>query len=119
MGKTSLALSKWVHLGNTASGGALAQELALAVRPLDHHGHHAARKVKRNLIDLAILFERQLAGHLAMPEHGAVEHVFEAGLEMADEESVAQDVEVLVFEDVAIEFEDDVVHRQGPGLVGA
>ena len=52
-------------------------------------------------------------------QHRAVEDVFQAGLEMADEIGVAQHFVAFVFEDVAMEFQDDVVNRQRAGLVGA
>ena len=52
-------------------------------------------------------------------QHGAIEDVFQAGLKMADEICVAQDLFAFFFDDVAMQLENDVVHRQRAGLVGA
>ena len=98
---------------------ALGQQLPFAVRAFDGHGHHAARKVERDFVHHLVFFDAEFAVQFLVMQHGAVEDVFQAGLEMADEVGVAQHRFALVFEHVAVQFEDDVVNGQRAGLVGA
>ena len=57
--------------------------------------------------------------HFLVLQDGAIEDVTKAGLEVANQISVTEDFEILLFENVAIDFQDDVVHRQRAGFVGA
>ena len=98
---------------------ALGQHLALTVGTFNHHGHHAARKIERDFVRLDIFVHGKFMVQLRVFQHGAVEHIFQARLEMADEIGVAQHLVAFLFEDVAMNFEDDVVNRERAGLVGA
>ena len=98
---------------------AFGQQLPLARWTLDGDGHHPARKVEGDFVHFDVLIDREFAMQFLVPQDGAVEDVFQAGLEMADEVGVAQDVLVFLFEDVAIDLQDDVIHGQRARLVGA
>ena len=65
--------------------GAFGQQLPLPVRALHHDGHHPAGEVEGNLVHLVVFIERESAMQLLVVQHGAVEDVLEAGLEVADE----------------------------------
>ena len=54
-----------------------------------------------------------------MVQHGAVEDVLEPGLEVAEEVGILEHGLAFALEDVAIDFEDDVVRGERAGLVGA
>src|SRR5262249_53579374 len=84
-----------------------------------HHGHDLSGKVERNLIHLADLGDGQMFSLQGVVENGAVEQVFQAGLEMAVEIGQHQDTLILLQDDVAVSFEDDAVHGEGTCLVGA
>ena len=92
----------------------------LAIKPvpavgLDDHRHDLAAEIEGNLIDLAGVIQRQLA----MRQDGAVQHVLQAGLEVAVQIGGAQDVVAVFADDVAVFFQDDAVHGERAGLIGA
>ena len=100
-------------------GRALGQNLVIASGRFDDDGHHPAREIERDFIHLPVIFNRELFVDVLMLQHGAVQHIFESGLEMADEIGVEQDGIALVLEDVAMDFQDDVVAGEGAGFVRA
>ena len=52
-------------------------------------------------------------------QHGAIEDIFQAGLKMADDISIAQDLFAFFLMNVAVQLQNDVIHRQRAGLVRA
>ena len=66
---------------------ALADQLVVLVARAHHHRHAPARKVERDLVDLAVvLLELELGGQLDVLKHRVVEQVLQAGLVVAVEE---------------------------------
>ena len=92
-----VASEDWLHgekfaialeLGAAAEDGfgrAFGEQLMFVVGRLDEDGHHPARKIKGDFVHFAVLVNAQFSVGLAVFEDGAVEDVFEAGLEVADE----------------------------------
>ena len=71
--------------------GALGQQAARCPSgALDHDRHHAAGEVEGDFVHLAELVDRERAVQLLVVQHGAVEDVLEAGLEVADEVGILQ-----------------------------
>ncbi len=85
-----------------------------------HHRHATPVEVKRNLIDL---LERranlQVAVHLNVLEHRHIQQVFQAGLVVAVEVGHFQHVIRLFAPHVHMARQENLVLRQGAGLVGA
>ena len=52
-------------------------------------------------------------------QNGAIEDIFQAALKMADDISLAQDLFAFFLMNVAVQFENDAIHRQRAGLVRA
>ncbi len=79
------------------------------------------RRVKSNGISSTLLnlFDRERAVQLLMVEDGAVQDVFEAGLEVAEEIGVLQHGLALALEHVTVDFQDDMVGGERARLVGA
>ena len=98
---------------------AFGEQLALPIRSLDHHGHHAAGEVERDFVHFGELVHGEFLVQLRVFQHRAVEHIFEARLEMADQIGIAQHFIALVLEDIAMDFQNDVVNRERAGFVRA
>ena len=108
--------------GATGKNGlrrALGQDEVFVVRGFDNDGHHLAGKVEGDFVHLFVIVNTKFLPGLGMAQDGAIQHVFQAGLEMADEVGIEQDGVAFLFEDVAMNFQDDVIAGEGAGLVGA
>ena len=99
-------------------GRTLADEPVHPLRRLDHHGHQAPGEVERDFIDFPPVLERETVVQ-PMLEHGAIEHVLEARLEVAVQIGEREHTFVSVAGDIAVALEEDVVLCEGAGLVGA
>ena len=119
IGRISPVAFKLGAMGKDRLRGALGQNPVLMLRGLHDDRHHLARKIKRDFVHLHVIDDAQFLLRLRMAQHRAIQHVFQSGLEMADEVGIQQHGVALVFEHVAMEFQDDVIAGERAGLVRA
>ena len=91
----------------------------MSIRPINYHRHHSTRKIERDLVDLRVFIEREFFMQFRVFQNGAIEDIFQSGLEMADDICIAQDLFAFFLMNVAVQLQNDVIHRQRAGLVRA
>mmetsp|Transcript_37512 Transcript_37512/g.87390 ORF Transcript_37512/g.87390 Transcript_37512/m.87390 type:complete len:432 (-) Transcript_37512:1781-3076(-) len=99
---------------------AFADQQVAARRGRNHDRHAAPAEIERHLVDdaPARVDAVQLA-HLHVLQHGFVEQIAQAGLEMTVEPCKLQHAFGLIAVHVQMALEDDAVLGEGAGLVGA
>ena len=99
---------------------ALADEEVLAVSRETTTERRRREKVERYLVHLRIAaVDSEHLVQVDMRQHGIVEQVAQAGLEVAVQKGVLQDPLAFLAVDVEMALQDDAVLRQRAGLVGA
>ena len=95
------------------------EEDRLAFGILHQDGHHAAREVERDLVQLLVLLHHGLLVEVGTIQNRPVEQVPEAGLKVADEVAIEKHFLALLSIDVAMPHEDDPIFGERSGLVRA
>ena len=99
-------------------GSALADDAILAFWSTHNYRHDAALKVEWDLVDLRVLREFARGVAIGVREDRAIQEILQAGLEVAVHVRQRENALVLLQHNVAVFFQNDVVHRQRAGLVG-
>jgi hypothetical protein len=105
--------------GEDRLGSALGDDAVLAVGGADDDRHDAAGEIEGDLVDLGLLGDASVLVSFLVREHRPIQDVLEARLKVAVGIGERQHVLALAQQNVAVAFENDLVHRQGTRLVGA
>src|ERR1035437_10018124 len=98
---------------------AFGQKDRLAFRTLDEYGHHAPRKVERNLVQLLILLDKRLLVKIGTIQNRGVKQVLQACLEMTDEVAVPEYFIRFTTGNITVTLKDNPIFGERAGLIGA
>ncbi|MPM94827.1 hypothetical protein SDC9_141975 [bioreactor metagenome] len=99
---------------------ALSYELAFACFVRQNDAHAAAREVERDFVDAVVGFEYAFESVLHGPvDNGDINQVFQPGLEIAVEVSVAQYAVVVLAVEIHVLFKHNFIFGERSGFVGA
>ncbi len=100
-------------------GGAFGDQPVRAVGHPNHHRHQPPVEIEGNLVHFGVGRDVELVVQFRVIQHGAIQHVSQAGLEVAVEECHLQHGVVLFAGDIAVLLQNDAIHGQCAGLVRA
>ena len=98
---------------------ALGQEDGVALRILYKYGHHAPRKVERDLVEFPVLLNQGLLVEIGAIQDRCIEQVLQTGLKMADEVPIPEHFIRFLAGDIAMPLQDNPIFGERAGLIGA
>jgi len=97
----------------------LGEEDRFAFGILHQYGHHTAREVERDLVQLLVLLDHRLPVEVRAIQDRSVEQILQSRLEVANKVTIQEHFFRFSPSDVAMPLENDAVLRERAGLVGA